>query len=422
MKKVISMSIAAISLITLFTACNSNTPVTKETPTKYVKVTPLQKKTIENYEVYTGRVSPIQEINVSGKYGGEVKEVNFNVGDSVKKGTVLYTLDKTSIENSIKSIRSQIESADIQINAAKKSYDTASGSTKTQQLTQSDASLEQAKIQYEDAKKNYDNNLKLYEQGAISKQLMDQITVGLEQAKVAYESLSKSNELLKEKILDDNTQLIQFQIEQAEAAKKSLLIQLNNASESLTDLEVKSPIDGIIASKRIEKGEIAGGGPAFTIVDQNKVYLEIGVNEKIINSVALGQKLSVTVEALSNKEYTGVVTQLSPVADLQTLTYAVRIEIENTEGLIKSGMYAKAKLVKSKSENTLVAERNYFKKIGDRFTTFIVVNNTIKKAEVQVGIDNGKEVEILNGLNEGDQIVTEGREYVKDNDPVTIQE
>lgn len=416
------LCIISISLLIIFTGCNGEKEVFNDKDFKYVEVTSVEKKNISREMDYSGRVKAEKEVNIMGKTTGEVEVVNFNVGDMVKKGDVLYVMDKKALENNIESIKSQIESTEALVASAQSGYNMSKGSQKKQSLNQSEAALEQAEIQYNEAKKNYEDIQALFEKNAVSKQQLDQIKASYEQAKVAYETVEKSHELLLNEILDENISLAKNQLDQASASKKNLLVQLKNANDTFDDLEVKSPIDGIVSAENVEVGELLGAGtPAFTIVNINKVYLDIGVSEKVINKIILGQKIDVFVDAVENKPFEGVVIQKSPAADAKTLTYPVRIEIENSNGTIKPGMYAEAAVLLGNKENALIVPRNALRISGDQWSAYIVSDEMVKTVEVEIGIDNGKEVEIIGGLEEGQLVITNGREYVKDGDLVKVK-
>ena len=206
-----------------------------------------------------------------------------------------------------------------------------------------------------------------------------------------------------------------------EYSKNTLAAQLENAEETLRDLEVKSPISGIVAERNIEAGEITGAGlPSFEVVNIDTVYLEVNIPEKYINKIAVGQKVNVEIEAAGSSIYKGTVNRISPVADKYTHTYTINIEIENKDRIIKGGMFARAEFEFEKRKDVIAVPRNVFKIDGELWTAYCVENEVVKAVNITPGIDNGHEVEVISGLEEGDLLMVKGREYVKEGEKVLI--
>lgn len=353
-----------------------------------VNVSIVQKSEIDRIEVYTGRIKPAQQVDVTSKSFGEVEKVFFDVGDRVNEGDILFVMDKKSVENNIEALKNQIQS----------------------QLNQSGASLDSSRVQYEDAKKNYDKMVKLFEEGAISKQQLEQAELAYNQAQIAYQSSQKNFGLVTGKTPDGNS-----------TSKNSLEAQLEIAKETLEDFEVNSPISGIVAARNIEYGEMANSSlPSFSIVDIDTVYLEVNIPEKYINRISLNQQVSVNIEAVGDKAYNGTITNISPTADEQTYTYAVRIEIANKDGAVKGGMFARAEFAFEGKKSAVVIPRNALELEGNQWYALTVEGDIVKKVYVTIGIDNGKEVEVVSGLQEGQQLIVKGKEYVEDGEQVVI--
>ena len=332
---------------------------------------------------YSGYLKPVKEVNVSSKAVGEINEVYFDVGDKVKKGEILFTMDNYAAENNVKALENQLDS----------------------QINQVKSALESAKTQLQDAENTYTDMTALYDNGAISQQEVDAAKFALDHATIAYESAKKSYDLL----VNDET-------------KSSLIAQIDNSKENLEDLMVRSPIDGVISSRSIEEGEIVSNMPAFSIVNLAKVTLEISVPENIINKVTLNQSVDVNVNVIGDITFKGRVTSISPVADRGTMTYPVKVEIDNSNGTIKSGMYAEAVIIGEKKDNVLLIPRNSLQFDGEQKYVYVVENDKAKRIYIETGLDNGAEIEITKGIAAGANIIVKGQSYVADGAKVLIVE
>ncbi|NLK98112.1 MAG: efflux RND transporter periplasmic adaptor subunit [Epulopiscium sp.] len=392
----------------------------KSTP---VKVEQVSKGQISNTFTYGGKINPKQQITVTSKIVGKVKEVNFDIGDVVKAGDVLFTLDEKDIQNTIRSLEAQIKSAEATVNMSKIGLNSAKGSQKEQQKSQLESSLKMAEIQLQDAKKAYEDMKTLYEIGSASKQQLDQMKTAYETASIGYNSAKDAYDLFINSLSKESIERAESQLTQAAATKEGLEVQLANAYESLKDTAVKSPIDGIVSSRTIDPGEMVSGAVApFTIIQMDTVSVEVNVSEQLINKIEKGQKVTVHVSSAFDKPFEGTIHAISPAADERTFTYPVKIEIPNKEGLLKPGMFAEVEFSADTVKDAVIVPREAVLTEGDVHYVYIVEGDRAKKLAVKLGLDNGKEAEILEGLNEGVQLVIKGQNYLEDGGKVQITE
>jgi multidrug resistance efflux pump len=184
-------------------------------------------------------------------------------------------------------------------------------------------------------------------QGNLRKEDITASQAGVQQAKSALELAEAGS--IQSKIQDQNVLLAETQVNAARDVVELLQSQINDAT-------VKSPISGTITDRAIEVGELVSPGmTVFVIADLNKVYLTIYVSEVMLGKVKLGQLADVSVDSFPNRAFKGKVTYISPEAEftpknIQTkddrlkLVYGVKIEIENPDKALKSGMPADAVL------------------------------------------------------------------------------
>jgi len=256
------------------------------------------------------------------------------------------------------------------------------------QLESLQSQLVSATASFDFVKENFENMKILYSEGAVSKQQYEQMKTDYEQTK---------------------------------ASKDSLEIQIKNTYETLEDLEVRSPIDGIVAARNIEAGEIAGTGLSpFTILNIDTVYIDVNVPETLINGIQVNKEVEVKIEAVQEAHFKGIISRISPISDKITHTYPVRVEISNQEQRIKPGMFAEVIFELEKKEAVVTVPKKALVKLGEQWHAFIVKENIACQVPIQIGLDNGMVVEVKEGLKEGQQLIIKGKEYVKDGELVEI--
>lgn len=388
-----------------------------------VKIEQVSKGQISNTFTYGGKINPKQQITVTSKIAGKVKEVNFDIGDVVKEGDILFTLDEKDIQNTIRGLEAQLKSAQAAVNMSKIGLDSAKGSQQEQQKNQLEANLKMTEIQLQDTKKAYEDMKALFEIGSASKQQLDQLKTAYETAMIGYNSAKDAYDLFMNSLSKESVERAQSQLTQAAATKESIEVQIANARDTLKDAAVRSPIDGIVSSRMIDPGEMASAALVpFTIIQMDTVSVDVNVSEQIINKIEKGQKVDVYVSSAFDTPFEGTIQAISPAADERTFTYPVKIEIPNNDGLLKPGMFSEVEFAADTVKDAVIIPREAVLTEGDINYVYIVEGDRGKKIEVRLGLDNGKQVEILDGLSEGTQIVIKGQNYLDDGGKVQIAE
>ncbi len=311
----------------------------------------VKKGEIENTVFTIGTIDPVEIFDVNAKVSGTVLKANFEVGDHVNKDDVLFTIDKANFET-----------------------------TRDASLSQLKNSLEQARTSRDKAQDDYDKELQLFETGAASQSSLDSAKIALDNAVIAYNN-----------------------------AASSYNSQAANYSDQLDNYVQKSPVSGVIVSKNISKDIYASTQNGYSIITEDAFVVNATISSKYVKSIAKGQKASIYVNTI-DKQYTGEVLSVSSVG--KNGSYPVEISIAGDDNLM-SGLYSEIEIsVDSVKDAMLIAKKALIYE-GDKVYVYkINDDNTVKKVEIQVGIVNGEHVQLISGLNEGDKVVTLGKEYV----------
>ena len=416
----------ALSAMILLGSCSNSVPAEEnaasdETETITVQVSSVEKGDISTGLTYTGRVRPYEETAVIAMVAGKVETVAHDIGDEVKKGDILFELDKTDIQNNIDVLEAQLEAVQAQVRSAETSVELVNGASMQVQIMNAKAALQQAEIAYNDMKTTYANNQRLYEAGVISKSDMDKTETGLKNAEIAYNQAQKSYDLIANQMPSENLRQAQDGLAAAKASLKATQAQMESAKKTLDDATVTSPIDGTVTACNVTEGAVysQSAGPAFMVSNMEKVYIAVSVSEQLINTLEPGQSVDVRVSTVSDDYRKGTIDKVNPAAG-QTGTYDVKIVMDNADGKLKSGMFGEVRFVKDKSEDTFVLPRNAVISSGEETYVFVEENGLAKKVPVTVGVDTGEEIEVKEGLTEDMHLVTKGQEFLQDGDRVAV--
>jgi RND family efflux transporter MFP subunit len=236
------------------------------------------------------------------------------------------------------------------------------------------------------------------------------------QAKDAYDRLKTVHDqgsLPEIKWVEMETKLAQ--------AKSSLEI----ATANLAKNKLCAPSSGVIGKRNIEPGMAAFGTTSapLELIEIKTVYVKISVPENEIASISKGMKAKFRVSALNDKEFDGAVSNLSPVADLISRTYEVKILVQNTDLQLKPGMVCDVDMnISTEKEMVLVPYQSVGKdNEGNKYVFLVSADNKrVKKQIVQTGNFYENSTEIISGLKNGDQIVCQGKEKLTDNSLINL--
>lgn len=268
------------------------------------------------------------EVTISSRNGAEVKRLYVSEGSRVREGDTLVVLDTLDLSIQRRQARSNADGAEAQFRLAVRG-------ARSEDLLQAEANL-----------KNAGDDLhrmeELFRSQSVTQKQIDDASTRYTVAQQTYEKLrvgSRSEE-----------------IEVARARRDQAVAQLDAAVKKIRDAIVLSPIGGVVTAKLVEEGEMVMPNSALVqITRPEKVHMNIYVTEAELANVQLGQKARIFVDGRPGQDIPGVVTYISPNAeftprniqtkdDRVTLVFAVRIEAENPDLVLKPGMPADATL------------------------------------------------------------------------------
>lgn len=322
-----------------------------------------------------GKIRPVTEVKISPDVSGEIVELNVEEGDRVQKGDLIIKI-RQDVYISLK------DRAEASLNSTRAQY-------------------RQQKASFDQAEQNYNRNLDLYEKRAISLQEFEASTAEYEMA----------SEQLK---------AAEFNIESATAS-------LREAEENLTKTVIYSPIDGIISSLSVEKGErVVGtsqmaGTEMLRIADFNMMEVLVDVNENDIIRITKGDIADIDVDAYPGRTFKGVVTQIANSAKNLTATTSALTDVTNFEVRIRllpesyadllendpipfrPGMSASVEINTDRQDNALTVPLQAVTSEECIFT-YDPSTATVKSVKVSTGIQSIEDIQITGGLNNTDSL------------------
>lgn len=393
-----------------------------------VAVEKVGKRTIIETVTASGNIYPEVEVKISPDISGEITELNVQEGDSVKKGTVLarifadiYALQRDEAASQVGQTQASVEN--------------------------SKAALEATKAALDQAKQAYERNKSLHDQKVISQAEFEQFETTYRSSQANYNAALQS-------------------IRGLQANVQAAQTGLTRANKDLGRTTLIAPMDGVISSLKVKKGErVAGnsfnvGTEMMTVADMSVMEVRVDVGENDIVKVNIGDSADIELDAYNNRKFKGIVTQIASSTNATATTavtndvtnYEVRIRLDRDsyKDLIdpkrpkkfpfRPGMNANADIKTQRKENVLaapitavnarvkgsdksLADKKQESAVGkdqdnqmnesamsvsDELEEVVFVlqkDGTVKKAVVRSGIQDINYIEIISGLSGGEEVV-----------------
>lgn len=251
----------------------------------------------------------------------------------------------------------------------------------------------------------------------------DKLSVDVNNARAAYENAMADRQRYENAFATGG--VTQQQLEQAKLAAVNAKARLSQANISFGDATIKSSINGIVNKKYIEPGSVVSSGTAlFDLVNVSTLKLRVTVNEGQITTLKKGENVKVKASVFPNDTFEGKISFIAPMADA-SLSFPVEIEIaKNPDNKLKAGMYGTATFATSSTDvaksEIKTAPRSAFVGSVSSNQVFVVKDGTAFLTKVVSGRILGDRVEILDGLNNGDVVVTSGQINLNDSTKVSV--
>lgn len=230
------------------------------------------------------------------------------------------------------------------------------------------------------------------------------------------EKLRRSQSISEKKFLDDRFETMAW--EQRVIQRDSEVSQLEDLLSKKT---IVAPFSGFVARKHTEVGQwVERGGGIVTLIDLSYIHVVAQVPERYIDRVLVGDRASVTVDALGTKTFLGKIISVNPEGDRQARTFPVKVQVNNEGFQIKSGMLSHISFSLGKSYPAILVSKDALVTRDNQKFVFVYQNDTVKMVRLNVNGYHGGMAEVSGDLEAGLLVVTRGNERLRDGQRVRI--
>jgi len=368
-----------IGLALLMCGCQNSDSEEKITPPKSqivelptVKVVPVKKGDISVSLVATGTIFPEYESKIGPKISGTIDMVYVDEGDTVRKGQPLVQLDQKNLLIAVRQGQAAVRVAEAQ--------------------------LKEAEVKGENLQKEKERLAHLLKKNVISQQKYDDIDT-------AYSMAVIGMEVIRAQILSTRENLAM-------------------AEQKLSDTVIIAPFSGLIVKRFINQGEFVSTmppSPLFLMMNIDKVKTEIGLPEIHIARIHIGNPVDITVDTYPGSIFKGTVSTKIPMVDPVSRAFTVKVEIPNKDHRLKPGMFARVTIYPTIHKGALIVPFKSVMKREGTTVVFVIEGTTVRLRIVTAGITNEREIEVIDGVKEGEEVVIEGHYGMADNTTVRVE-
>lgn len=250
-----------------------------------------------------------------------------------------------------------------------------------------------------------------------------QVTNSQNAVDIAKRQVARNEALMKAgAIAERDLELVRNQLTGAQSQLATAQAQLANAQKQLAKATVNAPFSGVVSARQVSAGDVVQpGGAMYTIVNPSTMRLEASVPADQLSAVRVGSPVDFTVNGYPNRQFTGRVTRINPVADPATRQVRIIVSLPNASGTLVGGLFADGH-VASDVRNAPVVPAAAIDERGLKPFVILIKNGVVTKAEVELGIRDAatETVEVRSGVAPGDTLLTGTARGISEKTPVRV--
>jgi HlyD family secretion protein len=403
----LAASIFVAGVIALFSSgCSKEKPEEAVVPVTAAKV---DKATIEQVIEVDAVLFPLQQAAIVPKITAPVKKFLVNRGSKVHRDQLLAVLENQDLAAAKEENKGAFEQAEA-------AYTTSTAASLPEEVQKATSDAQFAKEQFDAEQKVYDSRQELFKQGALPRKDMDQAGVALTQARAQYELAKRHLDSLNAVVKEQELKGFQGQLSSAKGKYMGAQAQYSYS-------EIRSPIDGVVTDRPLYPGETPPAGvPLITVMDISSVTARAHIPQKDAALLKVNDEASIEVPGIE-QPVDGKVTLVSPALDANSTTVEVWVQVKNPHQTLKPGTSVRLSMVAQSVPDALVVPAAAVLTGVDGATTVMVIgaDSHAHQTAVKVGIRQEDNIQVLNGLKEGQSVVVEGAYGLPDNSKVSVE-
>lgn len=370
----------ALFLLTIGCSKPTAPPTAKADGPVTVRTVVAKGREVQRNVESVGTFYPMEEAIISAEIEGRAEEVRHDLGDLVNPGEILVRINDEEQRYQVAQSEAQLRQS-LERLGLKTDKERLLDAREAPDVRRAQAELNEADQRLQRVRSLVDQNI-----GAKSE--LDQANARAQAMKAAYDStINQTRNLMQE----------------VERFKAILDLQ----RKKLRDTTVKAPFRAYVKERQVTVGQfLRANTPLFVLVKTDPIRLRVEIPERMAPWIKLNQEVAINVEAFEKRKFQGKIWRISPTVDQNKRTFVAEVLVANSAGELKPGSYARAHVPTSHTEKvTVLPQRAVYYIMGSN-KAFVVKDGTVEARDVKMGDRFETDVEILEGVEDGEIVAT----------------
>jgi HlyD family secretion protein len=399
-------AIGMVLVLAISIGCSSDKG--EKEPVVTVQAAPVEKTTIQHIITAQAILFPLQQSAIVPKISAPVERFLVKRGSAVRFGQLLAVLENRDLSAATEDTKGALDQAQA-------TYETTTAASLPEEVQKAEADAQQAQQALDAQQKVFESRQQLFEEGALPRKELDQSRVDYVTAKNQY-AIAKQH--LDALMAIGKPQQLKGAAGQLESAKGKYL----GAAAQLSYSEIRSPMKGVITDRPLYPGEMATAGtPLLTVMDISSVIAKAHIPQSEAAALKVGDTGTMTVPGIE-KPIDGKVTVVSPALDPNSTTVEVWFEARNPKQELKPGTSVQVSLTAKTIKDALVVPESSILTAPDGTTSVMLAGSDGRAHQkaVKLGIHNGDDVQVVDGVTENDKVISSGAYGLPDKTKIQI--
>jgi len=364
-----------------------------------------------------GSAHSFESAELFAKVSGYLEKLHVDIGSHVKQGDLLAEIDVPELTKDVESANASHQQAEAEVTQAEARIDSAIADQQAAEakIAQAKAEVERCLAEVEFTRSQYERNRELNQLKGIPDRVVEEKLRQYQSAQASHHA-AQSSVAAAEQLASAATSriaLARADLKVSQAKARVAQSQLDRANVMASYMKIASPYDGVITARNFHRGEFirapgqGGQAPLLAVDRTDKMRVVVKIPELEVPYVQPGDLAKVHFDALPLREFTGAVARIADSEDSLTRTMQVEIDLPNPDGAIRDRMYGRVEIALEDSPPGVTVPTTCLAgDVKDRQgNVFVLENGQARARQVQVGTDNGIQVEILSGLTVSDTVI-----------------
>ncbi len=407
-----------------------STPSHENLQTIRVKTIQPTRERLQKSSTQAAQVVPYEEADLYAKASGYLETVNVDIGDKVRKGQVLAEIwipemeqQRVHKEALLEKSRAEYAQAEAAVKAAESLLEVAKARVNeaNSQVARYVADVKYRKIDYE-------RHRQLFDERALQRDIVDEKSSQHEAAQASEAASRSAAQTAKANLLVEEAKLNQAQADLAGARARIKVAQaeLDHLNVLLRYSKVTAPYDGVVTKRFVHPGAFiksaseGNSSPLFHLSNVDRVRIVADVPEADSSWVKTGQPATFRVDALRGQQFQGNVARFADALDTDSRTMRVEVALDSHSAGLRAGMYGTVTITLADQDDALLLPANVLVTGNGEPGVMVANNGRAERRKIEIGQNDGIRMHVLSGISDGDRVIAEGKDSVRDGQPVEV--